>query len=77
MVFEKDKVGIKISNAAGIQEISARYVIDCSGRNSVIGNALELKKPYPNLKKFAIFAHYDNVARDPERRARTAGSFGK
>lgn len=65
LVFEKGMVGIKIRNAGGTQEISARYVIDCSGRNSLIGNALKLKKPYPNLKKFAVFAHYENVARDP------------
>ena len=40
-------------------------MIDCSGRNSVIGSFFKLKKPYPNLKKFSVFAHYENVGRDP------------
>src|SRR5262249_4823916 len=38
-------------------------VLDCSGRNSVIGNFFNLKQPYPKLKRFSIFAHYENVAR--------------
>ncbi|HZR16397.1 MAG TPA: NAD(P)/FAD-dependent oxidoreductase [Verrucomicrobiae bacterium] len=65
LAFGKDEVGLKIKSKAGAREIRARYVIDCSGRQSVIGNYFKLKKPYPNLKKFSIFAHYDNVTRDP------------
>ena len=65
MVFGKNEINLTIRNAGATRQISARYVIDCSGRNSVIGNFFKLKKPYPNLKKFSIFAHYDNVARDP------------
>jgi len=63
--FGKDQIGITINNTGGSREISARYVIDCSGRTSVIGNYFKLKKPYPNLKKFSVFAHSENVARDP------------
>lgn len=62
--FGENEVGIAIRTAGARQEIAARYVIDCSGRNTVIGNFFNLKKPYPNLKKFSVFAHYENVARD-------------
>jgi hypothetical protein len=36
-------------------------LIDCSGRNSLIGSQLGLKQPYPELQKFSVFAHYENV----------------
>jgi flavin-dependent dehydrogenase len=63
--FTRDHAAITIGHAGGTDKISARYVIDCSGRNTVIGKFFDLKKPYPNLKKFSVFAHYENVARDP------------
>lgn len=65
VVFGKSEITITIKNAGRARQLTARYVIDCSGRNSVIGNYFKLKKPYPDLKKFAVFAHYDNVERDP------------
>ncbi len=43
----------------------ARYVIDASGRNSVIGSHFQLKKNYAHLQKLSVFAHYDGVTRDP------------
>ena len=45
--------------------IRARYVIDASGRNTVIGQQRKLKKNYAHLQKFAVFAHYENVRRPP------------
>lgn len=65
LVFGADEVGITIKTGGEKREIAARYVIDCSGRNSVIGNFFNLKQPYENLKKFAVYSHYDHVARDP------------
>jgi flavin-dependent dehydrogenase len=65
IAFGKDQVGLTIKKAGATQQLAARYVIDCSGRNSVVGNYFKLKKAYPNLKKFSLFAHYENVARDP------------
>ncbi|MGA3170811.1 MAG: NAD(P)/FAD-dependent oxidoreductase [Chthoniobacteraceae bacterium] len=41
--------------------VRARYVIDCSGRNSIIGNQFKLRKPYESLRKFSVFAHYEDV----------------
>jgi len=46
----------------GDELVHAKYVIDCSGRNCLIGNRLELKQPFPNLRKFSLFAYYDGVA---------------
>src|ERR1700747_3452812 len=41
--------------------VRAKYVIDCSGRDCLIGNRLQLKQPFPNLRKFSVFAYYDGV----------------
>ncbi|MFL6516131.1 MAG: NAD(P)/FAD-dependent oxidoreductase [Chthoniobacterales bacterium] len=48
-------------NAQG--QIRARYVIDASGRNSVLGTKFNLKKTYRHLQKLSIFAHYDGLTR--------------
>lgn len=45
--------------------IRARYLIDASGRNSVVGSHFKLKKNYAHLQKVSIFAHYDGVMREP------------
>jgi flavin-dependent dehydrogenase len=45
------------------QNIRARYVIDASGRNSILGNKFNIKKSYEHLKKLSIFAHYEGVWR--------------
>ncbi|HEX4630336.1 MAG TPA: NAD(P)/FAD-dependent oxidoreductase [Chthoniobacterales bacterium] len=44
-------------------EISARYVIDASGRNSILSAKFKLKKNYEHLQKVSIFAHYDGMIR--------------
>lgn len=64
LVFGEQEIGLCLKNAGQTQKISARYVLDCSGRSAVIGNYFKLKKSYPNLKKFSVFAHYETVARD-------------
>ncbi len=48
-------------------EIQARYVIDASGRNSLLGNHFKLKKNYTHLQKISIFAHYDGAPREAGR----------
>jgi flavin-dependent dehydrogenase len=42
----------------------ARYVVDASGRNSVIGNKFKLKKSYQHLQKLSLFAHYEGLERE-------------
>ncbi len=49
--------------AVGGSRVRCRYVIDASGRRSVVGNALGLKRSYDDLKKFAVFSHYRGVDR--------------
>ncbi len=44
--------------------IRARYVVDASGRNSVIGNKFKLKKSYQHLQKLSLFAHYEGLERE-------------
>jgi geranylgeranyl reductase family protein len=58
--FAKEHVDLAISNGKSIR---ARYVIDASGRNSVLGTKFNIKKTYEHLKKLSIFAHYDGVWR--------------
>ncbi|MEQ1859897.1 MAG: NAD(P)/FAD-dependent oxidoreductase [Chthoniobacteraceae bacterium] len=54
--------GVTLQTSGG--EIRAHYVIDASGRNAIVGQQLGLKQPYPNLRKFSCFAHYEHVQRD-------------
>jgi flavin-dependent dehydrogenase len=62
--MDSNSVALTIQNGGGTAEICARFLLDCSGRNSIVSNLLKLKKPYPSLKKFSVFAHYDNVFRE-------------
>jgi flavin-dependent dehydrogenase len=58
--FANEHVDLAITNGKSIR---ARYVIDASGRNSVLGTKFNIKKTYEHLKKLSIFAHYDGVWR--------------
>jgi flavin-dependent dehydrogenase len=51
-------------STSGAVPIRARYVIDASGRNTVIGSHFKLKTSYEHLKKFSCYAHYEHVQRD-------------
>jgi flavin-dependent dehydrogenase len=62
--FGPEEVGLTISDRDGSRKISARYLLDCSGRGSMVGQYFKLKQNYANLKKFSVFAHWENVARD-------------
>lgn len=42
-----------------------KFLIDASGRGNVTGNQEALKVMHPRLKKLALFAHFENVRRDP------------
>lgn len=62
--FELDDDGVTLYSGDGKHVVRARYVIDCSGRNSLIGNRYQLKRPYPNLHKFSVYAYYEDVRRE-------------
>lgn len=63
--FSPDDVRLAISRKAngGGEEIRARYVIDASGRNSILSAKFKLKKNYEHLQKISVFAHYDGMTR--------------
>jgi flavin-dependent dehydrogenase len=64
--FLDDRVKIDIETSDGARStIDARYLLDCSGRQTILGGLLDLKKTYDHLQKFSVFAHYDNVDRLP------------
>jgi FADH2-dependent halogenase len=62
--FELDDGGVTLYLGDGKHVVRARYVVDCSGRNSLIGNRYQLRRPYPNLHKFSLYAYYENVRRE-------------
>src|SRR6266487_929090 len=61
--FSKDDVALTIRSNGASHTIQARYVIDASGRASMLGRQFQIKKTYSHLQKLSIFAHYDGVWR--------------
>jgi len=63
--FSDGDVSLAISGKANgaAEEIRARYVIDASGRNSILSAKFKLKKNYEHLQKVSVFAHYDEMSR--------------
>jgi flavin-dependent dehydrogenase len=65
VTFGADVCQLRISERnGGKRDLFANYVIDASGRNSVIGTKFKLKKNYEHLKKLSLFAHYEGVERE-------------
>lgn len=60
-----DADGATLATASG--EIRAKYVLDCSGRNAVVGQQFDLRRRYEHLQKFSVFAHYEGAHRDEGR----------
>ncbi len=61
--FSNEHVDLSTRRNGSSQTVRARYLIDASGRNSVLGNKFRIKKTYDHLQKLSIFAHYDGVSR--------------
>ena len=61
--FSKEDVELGVRSNGSSHSIRARYVIDASGRTSVLGRQFKIKKTYDHLQKLSIFAHYDSVWR--------------
>jgi flavin-dependent dehydrogenase len=61
--FAKENVELTVRYNGSSHSIRARYVIDASGRTSVLGRQFKIKKTYNHLQKLSIFAHYDGVSR--------------
>jgi flavin-dependent dehydrogenase len=62
--FLDDRVKVDIDASDGTKStIEARYLLDCSGRQTILGGLFNLKQTYDYLQKFSVFAHYENVER--------------
>lgn len=61
------RIQVKSKSAAAAEQLRAKYIIDASGRNSIIGAHFKLRKNYNHLQKISIFAHYDGVFREEGR----------
>jgi FADH2-dependent halogenase len=59
--FDADGAEVKLAQGS----VRARYVIDASGRQTVLGTHFKLKERYPELNKFSVYAHYEGVTREP------------
>ncbi len=64
--FDADGATLATRGADGSRrEVRARFVIDASGRHTVLGSQFDLKQRYTTLNKFSVFAHFEGVAREP------------
>jgi geranylgeranyl reductase family protein len=54
--FDADGVTLDCKNNPATTR--AAYVIDCSGRSSLLANRFRLKQPFPHLKKFSVYSYY-------------------
>ena len=56
VAFDADGVTLHCRNNPA--KTRAAYVIDCSGRSSLLANRFRLKEPFPHLKKFSVYSYY-------------------
>ena len=63
---EFDSNGATIRCQSDKNAVQAKYVIDCSGRNSLLANRFRLKQPYAHLKKFSVYSYYQRTDKSNE-----------
>src|ERR1051326_4960689 len=51
--FASDRVTINIEANGARSTIEARYLLDCSGRQTMLGSLMKVKKTYDHLQKFS------------------------
>jgi flavin-dependent dehydrogenase len=61
--FSQDCVELTLKSNGASHSVRARYLVDASGRTSVLGRQFQIKKTYDHLQKLSIFGHYDGVWR--------------
>jgi flavin-dependent dehydrogenase len=61
--FSQDGAELTIRSNGSSRSIRASYVVDASGRTSVLARQFKIKKTYDHLHKISIFAHYEGVWR--------------
>lgn len=55
-------VGVKLDDGS---TLSCKVVVDATGRSAFLGRKLGLVRPDPELRKAALFTHYEGALRDP------------
>jgi 1H-pyrrole-2-carbonyl-[peptidyl-carrier protein] chlorinase len=64
VLFEDDRAcGVRIGIAGQEIDLPAKMVVDATGRNTLLGNQLRLKKKDPIFNQYAVHAWYKNVDR--------------
>jgi flavin-dependent dehydrogenase len=65
VLFEDERaVGVRVrSDDRSFQDVPARVVIDASGRSTVIGNQLRLKREVPGLRKGTVWSYFRGGSR--------------
>jgi flavin-dependent dehydrogenase len=61
--FLTDTVELAVRSNGSSYSIRTRYLVDASGRTSMLGRQFKIKKTYEHLQKLSIFAHYEGVWR--------------
>jgi flavin-dependent dehydrogenase len=65
VLFDGDRaVGVRIDSDVAA-DLSCRVVVDATGRSSLIGKKLGLMRRDPELRKVAVFSHFEGALRDP------------
>ncbi|HEX6861873.1 MAG TPA: NAD(P)/FAD-dependent oxidoreductase [Thermoanaerobaculia bacterium] len=63
VIFEGERaVGVKLDDGS---TLSCKVVVDATGRSAFLGRKLGLIRPDPELRKAALFTHYEGALRDP------------
>jgi flavin-dependent dehydrogenase len=64
--FEPDAARARLRGADGTEsQLRVDYVVDASGRNTLLGTALRLKRKHHRHQSAALFAHFSGVQRRP------------
>jgi len=61
--FSSDGIQLGVKTNGLLHSVRARYLVDASGRTSVLGRQFKIKKTYDHLQKLSMFAHYEGVWR--------------
>ena len=71
VIFEGERaVGVEALNRSGErEEIRARVVVDASGGAAILSGPLNLRIPYPKMRRAALFTHYRGTRQHPRARA--------
>jgi flavin-dependent dehydrogenase len=70
VLFEGDRaVGVRLSSPGGPEDVPAKVVLDATGQAALLASRLKLRRPDSNLRKAALYAHFDGAFRGEGERA--------